>query len=81
MKNQFMFLISAAILFSSVSIGSAMAQNQNQSQNQSSLATVPENQNMATVWDSPQTVILNQTTIPAEQTTVTVNQTTKLMQN
>ena len=79
MKNQFMFLISAAILFSSVSIGSAMAQNH--SQNQSSLATVPENQNMATVSDSPQTVILNQTTIPAEQTTVTVNQTTKLMQN
>ena len=53
----------------------------NQSQNQSSLATVPENQTMAIVSDSPQTVILNQTTVPAEQTTVTVNQTTEPMQN
>ena len=79
MKNTFIFLIFAALLISSVvSVGSAIAQNQNQSQNQSSsTAAIPENQTMASISGSPQTVIANQTTVPVEQTTVTVNQTTK----
>ena len=55
---------------------------QNQSQNQSSSpAAIPENQTMATVSDSPQTIIANQTTVPVEQTTVTVNQTSKPLQD
>ena len=78
MKNTFIFLIFAALLISSVvSVGSAIAQNQNQSQNQSSSAAIPENQTMASISGSPQTVIANQTTVPVEQTTVTVNQTTE----
>ena len=80
MKNAFIFLIFAALLIPSVSVGSAIAQNQSQSQNQSS-ATLPENQTMATVSDSPQTIIANQTTVPAVQTTVTVNQTSEPIQN
>jgi hypothetical protein len=60
-------------LFSFASIGSAIAQNQSQNQSSSSL---PENQTMATLTDSPQTIIANQTAVPVEQTTVTVNQTT-----
>ena len=80
MKNTFILLIFAALLISSVvSVGSAIAQNQNQSQsqNQSSSAAIPENQTMASISGSPQTVIANQTTVPVEQTTVTVNQTTE----
>jgi hypothetical protein len=79
MKNALIFLIFAALLISSVaSVGSAIAQNQNQSQNQSSsTAGIPENQTMASISGSPQTVIANQTTVPVEQTTVTVNQTTE----
>ena len=80
MKNAFIFLIFAALLIPSVSVGSAIAQNQSQSQNQSS-ATLPENQTMATVSDSPQTIIANQTTVPAVQTTVTVNQTSEPILN
>jgi hypothetical protein len=73
MKNAFVFLVSFAVLLSFASIGSAIAQNQSQNQSSSSL---PENQTMATLTDSPQTIIANQTTVPVEQTTVTVNQTT-----
>jgi hypothetical protein len=78
MKNTYIFLISFAFLVSSLSVGSVIAQNQNQSQstNQSS-STAPENQTMATISDSPQTIIANQTTIPVEQTTITVNQTSQ----
>lgn len=80
MKNEFIFLIFAALLVPAVSVGSAIAQNQNQSQNQSS-APLPNNQSMATISDSPQTIIANQTTVPAVQTTVTVNQSSQPIQN
>ncbi len=53
MKNAFLFLISFAVLLSFASIGSAIAQNQSQNQLSSSL---PENQTMATLTDSPQTI-------------------------
>lgn len=36
---------------------------------------------MATISDSPQTIIANQTTVPAVQTTVTVNQSSEPIQN
>lgn len=36
---------------------------------------------MATISDSPQTNIANQTTVPAVQTTVTVNQSSEPIQN
>ena len=78
MKYTFIFLITLAFLFSSIGVGSVIAQNQSQSQNQSSM--MPENQTMATISDSPQTVIANQTTVPAEQTSITVNQTTEPVQ-
>jgi hypothetical protein len=80
MKSTFTFLIAAAFIVSFVGMGSVFAQNQSQSQNQSS-SMIPENQTMATISDSPQTIIANQTTVPVEQTTVTVNQTTKPIQN
>ena len=79
MKNTFIFLIFSALLLSFASIGSVIAQNQ--SQNQSSSGAVPENQTMATISDSPQTIIANQTTVPVEQTTVTVNQISKPVQD
>lgn len=53
MKNAFLFLISFAVLLSFASIGSAIAQNQSQNQLSSSL---PENQTMATLTDSHQTI-------------------------
>lgn len=74
MKSPLIFVISFALLLSSVGIGSAIAQSQNQS------ATVPQNQTMATVSNSPQTIIANQTTVPAEQKTITVNQISKSVQ-
>ncbi|WP_415312446.1 hypothetical protein [Candidatus Nitrosocosmicus sp. FF01] len=77
-ENAFVFLISFAVLLSFASIGSAIAQNQSQNQLSSSL---PENQTMATLTDSPQTIIANQTTVPVEQTTVTVNQSTEPIEN
>ena len=80
MKYTFIFLMYAAFILSSASIGSAMAQNQSQNQS-SSPAAIPKNQTMATVSDSPQTIIANQTTVPVEQTTVTVNQTSKPLQD
>ena len=82
MTKTLMFLVTVALLFSSVSIGSAIAQNQSENQNQSlSSTTIPENQTMATISDNPQTIIANQTTVPVEQTTVTVNQTSKPVQD
>jgi hypothetical protein len=75
MKYTFIFLTALAFLFSSIGVGSVIAQNQSQSQNQSSL--VPENQTLATISGGPQTVLANQTTVPAEQTSITVNQTTE----
>ena len=81
MKYTFIFLIYAAFILSSASIGSAIAQNQSQNQSSSSPAAIPENQTMATISDSPQTIIANQTTVPVEQTTVTVNQTSKPLQD
>jgi hypothetical protein len=80
MKSTFTFLIAAAFIVSFVGMGSVFAQNQSQSQNQSS-SKIPENQTMATISDSPQTIIANQTTVPVEQTTVTVNQTTEPIQD
>lgn len=79
MKSVFIFLISFAFLFSTISIGSVIAQNQSQSQNQSSM--LPENQTLATITDSPQTLLANQTTIPAEQTKLTVDRTTEQIQD
>jgi hypothetical protein len=81
MKNTFTFMIALAFIVSYAGMGTVFAQNQSQGQNQSSPATVPENQTMATVSDSPQTVLANQTTVPAEQTTVTINQTTEPIEN
>ena len=54
--------------------GIAYAQN---NQTSSSSSSSSSNQTTAKVTGTPQTTILNKTTIPAQQTTVKVNQTTK----
>src|SRR3712207_204994 len=70
------FTLCIIALFVSIAYtGSVYAQNQTQNQSSS------QNDTMVTVTDKPQTVLANQTTIPAEQITVTVNQTTKPIQD
>lgn len=65
------YIIVCALAVFAISAYGALAHAQNQTQNQS----------MATVTDKPQTIIANQTTIPAQQTIVIVNQTSEPIGN
>lgn len=78
MKYSLIFLISAALITQSFTMGlSVYAQtNSTSNANQSSM----QNQTAATLTGQPESVLLNKTTIPAEQTTITVNQTSEEIQ-
>ena len=79
MISSSILIICVIALFVSLAYtGSVYAQNQ--TQNQTSPQSSSQNETMATVTDKPQTVLANQTTIPAEQTIVTVNQTSEPVQ-
>ncbi|MBA3977470.1 MAG: hypothetical protein H0X50_04650 [Nitrosopumilus sp.] len=76
MNNAIIIILSFALLFAYASLVVAVfAQNQTPSSNGNNGPTPMQNQTSATVTDKAQTMIVNQTTIPAQQTTITVNQT------
>lgn len=75
--NIITLLIIVSILTTIIYTPSAIAQNQSKNQP----AKLNTNNTVATPTDVPQTLIINQTTIPINQTTVTVSETTKPTQN
>ena len=79
LKSTMVILTTVAVLFSYAGFASVFHNDHGiaYAQNNQTSSSSSSNQTTAKVTGTPQSTILNKTTIPAQQTTVKVNQTTK----